>query len=568
MARKTATSGKVTEQIDSLIRARVTTIGIESFEEDRITRIIRQIAQERNKALVIWTLSSGFVVRHPLPNAMQPYIPATPEDEQDPQVDPASALLGIPGRKELDWTWDMQANGGKGALRSAPRGDAAKPNAIYLIKDLHHFFDDPRTLRALRDLCRALVPSRKTLILLSPYLRGQGGSLPADLEKEITMLRFPLPSKQELRAVVQGAMKNELVPAKLTDTEIDELATAMGGLTETEAESTLRQAMIITGELASSAIPIILEEKEQIVAKQGKLEPVSRINAAHEIGGLDILRSFMEEQERNSSPEALEFFGHEADLPKGFLAVGHPGTGKSLIAKAAGGTKRSVWRLDISKIYASLVGASEQNLSAALDIAEAMGITLWVDEIEKLFGGNGGENNGGTSDRLLGILLTWYQEQTSCYVVATANSIAGLPGALLRRFDTIFFVDLPTKAEREEILAVHLRKRKRDPQGFELAQVASATAHYSGAELEKVVKVALSNAWSSKRELRTEDLLLGCSKITPMYDTQRAEIESLRDAMIKGNVQRASYPEAEQVALSSSGDILEEGQSSYSNMEL
>lgn len=551
-----AGASRTVEHLGDLVRARVTAIGIESHDEERITRIIGELAVERKKALVVYSITWGFRQQHPLPGAGEPFIPALGEghEQEDAIFMPPIALMSIPSRKEVDWEWDETKNGGKGGLRSASRGKSSE-DVIYLIKDMHHFLADAKTLRAIRDLCRALVASRKTLIFLSPSLNAPHSSkLPADIEKELELIRFPYPNKEELEWLVRDAMKGVEVPVNLSDSEVDELASALQGLTETEAEKTLRLAMIIKRELSISALPIVLQEKDQIVAKAGRLEPVTSV-PLDQIGSLECIRDFMDEQERNSSPEAVEFLGGLAeDMPKGFLAVGHPGTGKSLVAKAAGGRSRKVWRLDISKIYESLVGSSERNLVEALRLAEAMGVTLWIDEIEKLFGqGLGQEQNGGISDRLLGIFLTWMQEQTSCFVVATANSIRGLPGALLRRFDVIFFVDLPTQRGREDILAVHLRKRKRNPESFDIKLIAQHMKGYSGAEIERVVRFGLSNAWKAKRELDTDLLQEAVTKVVPMSKTQKELIEQLRQDMLARDTRPASYSEEEEAAPVASG---------------
>ena len=60
------------------------------------------------------------------------------------------------------------------------------------------------------------------------------------------------------------------------------------------------------------------------------------------------------------------------------------------------------------------------------------------------------------------------------FIVATANDVAGLPPEFLRkgRFDEIFFVDLPTEPERQEIFRLHLSRRGHDPAGFDLAALA------------------------------------------------------------------------------------------------
>ena len=112
-------------------------------------------------------------------------------------------------------------------------------------------------------------------------------------------------------------------------------------------------------------------------------------------------------------------------------------------------------KLDFGKIFAGIVGSSEENMRKALKTAEAVAPSiLWVDEIEKSLSGMNSSGDSGTSSRIFGTFLNWMQDKNApVFVIATANNISGLPPELLRkgRFDEIFFVDMPTQKEREEI---------------------------------------------------------------------------------------------------------------------
>ena len=127
--------------------------------------------------------------------------------------------------------------------------------------------------------------------------------------------------------------------------------------------------------------------------------------------------------------------------------------------------------------------------------------------------------------------MTWLQEKTKpVFVAATANNIQSLPPELLRRgrLDEIFFVDLPTAAERESILAIHLKKKKRDPAAFDTASVVAATAGFSGAEIEQAVVAALHEAFAARREVTSEDLNQSAADLVPLSRTMSEEIEALR----------------------------------------
>ena len=189
----------------------------------------------------------------------------------------------------------------------------------------------------------------------------------------------------------------------------------------------------------------------------------------------------------------------------------------------------------MGKIFGGIVGQSEENIRKAIRVAESTAPNVvWIDELEKGFAGtqSSGISDGGTTARVFGTFISWLNDKTApCFVVATANDVSALPPELLRkgRFDEIFFVDLPGEAEREEIFAIHLRKRHRDPQGFDLKRLAAATSGYSGAEIEQAVIAALYDAFDLDREVTTEDILITVNQSVPLSMTMRESIEVLRE---------------------------------------
>jgi SpoVK/Ycf46/Vps4 family AAA+-type ATPase len=105
-----------------------------------------------------------------------------------------------------------------------------------------------------------------------------------------------------------------------------------------------------------------------------------------------------------------------------------------------------------------------------------------------------------------------------------------LPPELIRkgRFDELFFVDLPNQAERKQIFAIQLSKRKRNPSEFSLDRVAMAARGYSGAEIESVVQTALYAAYSQKQQLSDQHLLEAIQGTVPLSTTRAEEVEALR----------------------------------------
>jgi len=154
--------------------------------------------------------------------------------------------------------------------------------------------------------------------------------------------------------------------------------------------------------------------------------------------------------------------------------------------------------------------------------------------------------DSGTSTRVFGTILTWMQEKTDpCFVVATANDIASLPPELLRkgRFDEIFFLDLPTLEERKEIFAVHLRKRNRLPQDFDVVQLARKSEGYVGAEIEQAIIDAMYVGFNEGREFMTEDISIALKRQVPLSVSQRETVQALRDWLREGRAQSASFQE-------------------------
>ncbi len=215
--------------------------------------------------------------------------------------------------------------------------------------------------------------------------------------------------------------------------------------------------------------------------------------------------------------------------------MGVQGCGKSLVAKSVANVWRlPLLRLDVGRLFASLVGSSEENLRNAIKIAESIApVVLWVDEIEKGFSGVGSSNvsDAGTSARVFGSFITWLQEkQVPVFVIATANRVDQLPAELVRkgRFDEIFFVDLPDVTERTDIWRIHLIKRNRNPADFDLHTLAMASDGLSGAEIEQALIDGLYDAFDQNRPLKMDDLLAVLQQAIPLSTMMEEEIARLR----------------------------------------
>jgi SpoVK/Ycf46/Vps4 family AAA+-type ATPase len=277
----------------------------------------------------------------------------------------------------------------------------------------------------------------------------------------------------------------------------------------------------------------ILEEKKQIIRKSGLLEYYEHREEFSDVGGMEILKDWLVKRRNAFSSRARDF---GLPLPKGILLIGVPGTGKSLTAKAVGALwQMPLLRLDVGKIFGGLVGSSEENIRSVIKTSEAIApAVLWIDELEKGFSGtaSSGQTDGGTTSRVFASFITWLQEKTTpVFVIATANNVLQLPPELLRkgRFDEIFFCDLPDREDRQQIIDIHVRKKKRDPGQFDMDKLLEATVDFSGAELEQAVVAALYDAFDTGNDLTTEGLLHTLKEMVPLAITMREQIESMRE---------------------------------------
>jgi len=164
-----------------------------------------------------------------------------------------------------------------------------------------------------------------------------------------------------------------------------------------------------------------------------------------------------------------------------------------------------------------------------------------TQEVEKaLAGAKGGNHTGDTTTSMLGHFLNWMQESKADFIImATANNIQSLPGEFIRRFDQVFFVDLPTRQEREEILKIMLRRYYPDAEfgiqqnGMEIYQETIDLLNgYTGAEIEKVVRESLFDGWEKARK-----------QVVPISKTMKEDIDYLRD-WAKTRAMLANTPES------------------------
>ncbi|MGE5308824.1 MAG: AAA family ATPase [Deltaproteobacteria bacterium] len=485
---------KCDRNIDILVRARYPLLYVVSWEEARILEKLRDMAQKRVKKLFLWSVTRGIYTL-----------------EDDPTKVDAST---------------------RDPLNALSYVEKYPDAALFVFLDFHSFLTDQTVIRKLRDLVNNLKNTYETLIILSPVL-----TVPIELEKEFVVVDYDLPGYDEMSELLNGIIEvvtaSQDVTVDLTSETKERLVKAALGLTRSEAENAFARVIVDNKRLDVSDIDRVLDEKKQAIRKSQLLEYYESKEEFGNVGGLDVLKDWLDKRSCAFTQKAADF---GLPQPKGILLIGVQGCGKSLTAKAVSSLwKLPLLRLDIGSVFSGIVGSSEENMRKAIKAAETLApIILWIDEIEKGLSGvqSSSFSDAGTSARVFSTFLTWLQEKTSpVFVIATANNIQLLPPELLRkgRFDEIFFVDLPSKAERRQIFEIHLKKKKRDPSLFDLDALARDSAGYSGAEIEQAVISALYDAFIEKRDIRTDDILKNIKQSVPLSVTMKENIDQIRD---------------------------------------
>jgi len=498
-------------EIETLIRARYPILYVISSEEMRVQNVIVEVAKKRQKKVFEWSYSTGVV---PAGTSIQ-----SQKNRNVATRDPLQAL-------------DLVI-------------EHVEP-ALFIFKDFHPFLtkNNFAIVRKLKEIALHLKNSFKTIVLISPMLE-----IPMELEKEITVLNYPLPAREDLSAlldkIIEEVRQFKQVKIELDDAGRERLLQAALGLTLGEAENVFAKIIVKDERLSGDDVNEVFAEKQQIIRKSGLLEYYSTGESFSNVGGLTILKDWLDKRSAAFSEEARAF---GLPAPKGILMLGVQGCGKSLCAKAVSNQwQLPLLRFDMGRMFGSLVGSSEENVRRAIAVAESVApAILWVDEIDKAFAGSqgSGATDGGTTARVFGTFLTWLSEKTApVFVVATANDISQLPPELLRkgRLDEIFFVDLPSEAERADIFRIHIARRERPAENFDFAMLAAASKDFSGAEIEEAINSALYDAFYEQRDINTESVLVTLAQTVPLAKTMDEQINRLR-SWAEGRARNASVP--------------------------
>ena len=482
-----------------LVRAHYPVVWIQTHEEERVLRIVSKVASDGAipvRPVFVWSRSKGMESVKATKDGG--YVRDTDDGEL---IDPIAALNKVMSDAET------------------------APARIFILRDLHRFFNEAdATYRFLRDAAHALRTSKTTLVVTAPV-----ANLPVECEKDVVVVDLPLPTAEELRARLEATFVG--LDAKVERPKngtVEKVIKAGLGLTEDEFADAVKESIVRVGKADPK---VIVKQKEQVIRKSGVVELYQTVESLDNVGGLDLLREWIQTRSLAFSDKAAKF-GLRA--PKGLFLTGPPGTGKTLTAKAAASFLNvPLLRLKGEGVFSKFVGESEQNLARVLKLADTVSpCVLFIDECEKFVAGSSGSESGGDSGvsrRVFGALLQWMADHTTpVLVVATANDPLGIPPEMMSRFDSVFFVDLPTVAERVEILRIHLERVGRKAASYDLESIAAMFEGYSGREIEKVLNEALFRAFSAGAELSAEHFRAALATVLPLATTRKAEIDAMR----------------------------------------
>lgn len=448
---------------------------IRSSEEQRVARILEEVAKNMRLPVWTWSLTEGL------------------RDES------ATVQGGVDARAVLDFI-------------------AAHPKSgVFHLKDFHEPLRESSEIRRrLRDVYASCLDQQKFVVITSPVR-----FVPEEVERSILFLELRTPDVTELADFVR-----EEAPGTDEDV-VQQIARTLLGLTLDETRYALRRAIATGHGLGSASLPALLEEKRLLVNRSGVIEFIADGTDLGDVGGLEGLKTWLVERSRLF--EMRDSLDAEI-VPKGLLMMGIPGCGKSLCVKAiASQFQLPLYRVDMTEIFSGRHGNPEGAFVAACKMMEDMApAVLWFDEIER---GITTTESGGEQGRIFGFFLTWMQEKTrGLFVAATANRIELLPAEMIRkgRFDEVFFVDLPTEEEQIEIFKIHLKRRGFDAEPLHVEQLMQFTSGWAGAEIEQCVVSAITKARLANRELMEQDLIGVAVRTVPLSRTMKEQINNIR----------------------------------------
>lgn len=303
------------------------------------------------------------------------------------------------------------------------------------------------------------------------------------LQPYTEIIELDYPSEGEIDRIIRCELGSELEEIiggngkKERESNLSKLCQNLLGFTSEEVTAVAKRILALVSINSNAdaeskmkmALDVVRSRKKQKL--QGGLLEQSRTDS--NMAGMHNFRKWLMKQKMplDEAGKYKQYLG--IDPPNGVLLCGVPGCGKTEAARfAAQELNLPMLKMDIGSLMDKYVGSSEAKMRDALKLAEAMSpCVLLIDEIEKGFSGAGSEGGDSSSfKRMFGYMLGWMQDNESpCFIFATANDISGLPKEFFRsgRFDALYAVFLPTAKECAEIFASRVNQAEKRVRGEE-----------------------------------------------------------------------------------------------------
>lgn len=475
-------------EIEVLLKATSTGCWIVTQEPAEVERELVALLTDPNEphnALFTWDAHCGL---SPLYQGPQISLTGLPSNARSPQG--AIEMLSV--------------------LHNTVSGDASG-SRVLLLHNFHKFLHLPDVMQGLANQLQAGKQSRTFAFVLSPSTQ-----IPLELRTYLSVLHHELPNRAEIEQVMR-----ELFPEETKGQEISKsLLDAAAGLTRYEAEDAFSRSIAEHRRLDPRAV---WEYKAQTLAKDGTLSIYKGREDFNTLGGLQSVKKFcfrcLTEREGRISK------------PKGIIALGVGGCGKSQFAKVLGNTiGRPTLVLDLPAHLSKYVGESEGKFQKTLHTLEAVApVICFIDEVEKGLAGAGSGMDSGVIDHLLSMYLSWRQDtKADVFTIMTSNDISKLPAPFIRagRTNAIFFFDLPDRQEKDSIWPMFLQEYKLED------EILPDDTNWTGAEIRNCCELAEQHGLSLQE---------AAEMVVPIATTSKNQIDELR-AWADGRVLSASVP--------------------------
>lgn len=504
---------KLTDSIDNLIRIKKPVIWINTLEEEEVQIALKNYFDEKDyENVMVWSqyVGSGkFVFNREL---------NTFEYEVEPgSQSPMGTLIKIDESNKED-----------------------EPQNAFILKDIHGITKTtPMFVRGMRDVREKNLLYYKPVIVIAP-----SSEIPTEWTHMCEVLSYENPNLEEIVEIVELFASTFSVEIG----DVEAVAKTLEGFSRKEAINILKLSI---GDDNVFNMNNAHKRKIEILEASGMLTYKEPETSMAHIGGNDNFKSWVEENKICMSQRARDL---GIPRPKGYLALGIPGSSKTFAAEAlAGDMGYPFLKMDMSKILSKMVGESERNADRVIKLIQSCApCVLLIDEVEKMLGGVNSSNSSdsGVVARIFGKILDFLNDNSGVYVVMTSNDVSQLPPELTRtgRLDAIFYFGLPNKEEREAILDIHFNKSGHAIDKSKLTKAIKESNGYTGAELEQVVKNSLKKAFvrsvteSKEFEVKETDILAAIKTVTPLSQSYKENIRAL-NAWAKNRVLYASAPE-------------------------